>query len=82
MNVLTIVVLVLGTGLMPVAELDAINPPPKEVHVTTPDPKVNVITKERFQIEHLDINSHIICKKKIKFKYFVIRVTNVYACYM
>ena len=49
MNVLTLVVFVLGTGLMPVAELDAINPPPKEVHVTTPDPKVNVITKERFQ---------------------------------
>ena len=49
MNVLTLVVFVLG--LMPVAELDAIliNPPPKEVHVTTPDPKVNVITKERFQ---------------------------------
>nr|XP_022320034.1 sodium/hydrogen exchanger 8-like isoform X1 [Crassostrea virginica] len=46
MNVLTLVVLVLGTGLMPVAELDAINPPPKEVHVTTPYPKVNVITKE------------------------------------
>ena len=49
MNVLTIVVFVLGIGFMPVAKLDAINPPPKEVHVPTPDPKVNIITKERFQ---------------------------------